>query len=49
MQAAVADLSHYKNINRRIAQSSAFFETVYACVNEAGVNTLGVRNFLPYV
>ena len=48
MQAAVADLSHNKNISRRIARSSAFFKTVYACVNETGVDTLGVRNFLRY-
>ena len=49
MQAAVADLSHNKNISRRIARSLAFFKTVYACVNETGVDTLGVRNFLRYV
>ena len=33
------------NISRRIARSSAFFETVYACVNKVGVDTLVVRNF----
>ena len=49
MQAAVADLSQNKNISRRIARSSAFLKTVYACVNETGVDTLGVRNFLRYV
>ena len=49
MQAAVADLSHNKNISQQIARSSAFFKTVYACVNEIGVDTLGVQNFLCYV
>ena len=49
MQAAVADLSHNKIINRRIARSPAFLKTVYACVNKTGVDKLGVRNFLRYV
>ena len=49
MQTAVADLSLNENISRRIVRSSVFFETVYTCVNEAGVDTLGVRNFLRYV
>ena len=49
MQAAATDLSHNKNNSRRIVRSSAFFKTVYACVNETGVDTLGVRIFLRYV
>ena len=49
MQMAEADLSHNENVSRRIARSSAFFKTVYACVNKADVDTLGVRNFLRYV
>ena len=50
MNTAVADLSHNENISPRFARSLVFFKTVYACVNEAGVDTLGVdtlgvRNF----
>ena len=49
VQTAVADLSHNKNISRRIARLSSFFEIICACVNKAGVDTLGVGVSLRYV